>query len=73
MASKLNLRTALVIVIAAAVLSAPLLNDQFVVYLLTQAFLYAVLAISLDLIWGYTGILNLGHSLWFGTGALAVG
>ena len=73
MAQKLNLRTALVIVVAAAVILAPLLNDQFILYLLTQAFLYAVLAISLDLIWGYTGILNLGHSLWFGTGALAVG
>ncbi|MFN0121944.1 MAG: ABC transporter permease subunit [Blastocatellia bacterium] len=51
----------------------PLASDQFIVYLLTQAFLYAVLAISLDLIWGYTGILNLGHSLWFGAGALSVG
>jgi branched-chain amino acid transport system permease protein len=68
MAQKLGL-----LLIAAAVIAAPFLNDQFVIYLMTQAFLYAVLAISLDLIWGYTGILNLGHSLWFGVGALMVG
>jgi branched-chain amino acid transport system permease protein len=68
MAQKLGL-----LLIAAAVIAVPFLNDQFVIYLLTQAFLYAVLAISLDLIWGYTGILNLGHSLWFGVGALSVG
>jgi branched-chain amino acid transport system permease protein len=61
------------VALALIVLAAPVLNDQFVIYLLTQAFLYAVLAISLDLIWGYTGILNLGHSLWFGIGALSVG
>jgi branched-chain amino acid transport system permease protein len=72
-AQKLNLRAILIIIAIAAVIGAPFLNDQFIVYLLTQAFLYAVLAISLDLIWGYTGILNLGHSLWFGIGALAVG
>ena len=73
MAKKLNLRVILIIIAIAAVIGAPFLSDQFIVYLLTQAFLYAVLAISLDLIWGYTGILNLGHSLWFGIGALAVG
>jgi branched-chain amino acid transport system permease protein len=56
-----------------AVLTAPFVTNSYMVYLLTQAFLYAVLAISLDLVWGYTGILNLGHSLWFGTGALVVG
>ena len=29
---------------------------------------FAVLAISLDLIWGYLGILSLGHGLFFGIG-----
>ncbi len=73
MAQKLNLRSVVTIAAVAAVIGVPFLDDQFIIYLLTQAFLYAVLAISLDLIWGYTGILNLGHSLWFGTGALVVG
>ena len=33
---------------------------------------FAVLAISLDLIWGYLGILSLGHGLFFGIGGYVV-
>ena len=34
---------------------------------------FAILALGLDLIWGYTGILNLGHGVFFGLGAYAIG
>lgn len=34
---------------------------------------FAILALGLDLIWGYTGILSLGHGVFFGLGAYAVG
>jgi urea transport system permease protein len=34
---------------------------------------YAILALGLDLIWGYTGILSLGHGVFFGLGAYGVG
>ena len=34
---------------------------------------FAVLALGLDLIWGYTGILSLGHGVFFGIGAYAIG
>ncbi len=30
---------------------------------------YSILAIGLDLLWGYTGILSLGHGVYFGIGA----
>jgi urea transport system permease protein len=33
----------------------------------------AILALGLDLIWGYTGILSLGQAIFFGLGAYAVG
>ncbi|MBC7577312.1 MAG: urea ABC transporter permease subunit UrtC, partial [Tardiphaga sp.] len=33
---------------------------------------FAVLAISPDLIWGYLGILSLGHGLFFGVGGYVV-
>ncbi|MDB5655119.1 MAG: Urea transport system permease protein [Tardiphaga sp.] len=33
---------------------------------------FALLAISLDLIWGYLGILSLGHGLFFGVGGYIV-
>lgn len=41
--------------------------------LLTTAFVYAIAAVSLDLVWGYVGAPDLGHALWFGIGALSVG
>ncbi len=31
-----------------------------------------IFALSIDLIWGYTGLLSLGHGLYFGLGAYAV-
>jgi len=40
--------------------------------LLTQALIAAVLAMSLDLLLGYTGMPSLGHAAYFGAGAYAV-
>jgi urea transport system permease protein len=34
---------------------------------------YAILAIAVDLIWGYCGILSLGHAAFFALGAYAMG
>ena len=34
---------------------------------------YALAALALDLVWGYTGILSLGHALFFALGAYAHG
>lgn len=41
--------------------------------LLTTGFIYAIAAVSLDVVWGYVGAPDLGHALWFGIGALMVG
>jgi branched-chain amino acid transport system permease protein len=62
-------------VLAAIVLLAvaPALLGTYYLGLLTTSLIYGVVAISLDLVWGYTGIPDLGHALWFGIGALAVG
>jgi urea ABC transporter permease protein UrtC len=51
----------------------PSLLGSYYLSLLTQAVIYAIAAVSLDLVWGYTGIPDLGHSLWFSIGTLAVG
>jgi urea ABC transporter permease protein UrtC len=59
-------------VIAAAVVMPSLLGSYYL-SLLTQAVIYAIAAVSLDLVWGYTGIPDLGHSLWFALGTLGVG
>src|SRR5256886_12251977 len=41
--------------------------------LLTQAVIVAVVAMSLDILLGYTGLPSLGHAAYFGTAAYAVG
>ncbi len=34
---------------------------------------YAIVAVAMDLVWGYTGILSLGHGLFFALGGYAMG
>ncbi len=50
----------------------PFLSD-FQVSLLAKFVCFAVVAVSLDLIWGYAGILSIGHGVFFGLGAYAFG
>ncbi len=59
-----------VVVIVAAM---PHLLDTYYLSLLAESLLFGIVALSLDLVWGYTGMPDLGHALWFGLGALAVG
>ncbi len=40
--------------------------------ILTQMLIFAVLAMSLDILMGYTGIVSFGHAAYFGTGAYVV-
>ena len=72
---------AAVVVIAVLV---PLLNlavpagsvfhlDDFYVSLAGKILCYAICALAMDLIWGYTGILSLGHGLFFALGGYAMG
>jgi urea transport system permease protein len=44
-----------------------------VVVLVGKWLTYALLAISLDLVWGYCGILSLGHGAFFALGGYAMG
>ena len=60
-------------VLTIAIAIVPWLGSEYRTQLWTQAFTFAIAAISLDLVWGYTGIPDLGHSVWFGIGALTVG
>ena len=58
-------------VVAAAVV-APFLAS-YPLTLLTQVAIMAVLAMSLDVLLGYTGLPSLGHAAYFGVAAYAVG
>jgi len=54
-------------------LAVPPYLSSFMLSLLTQAIIYSILAMSLDLILGYTGLASLGHAAYWGLGAYAVG
>ena len=45
----------------------------YMVALLGKYLCYAILALSLDLVWGYCGILSLGHGAFFALGGYAMG
>jgi len=45
----------------------------YMVTLLGKYLCYALLAIALDLVWGYCGILSLGHGAFFALGGYAMG
>ncbi len=51
---------------------APNFLSDFRQNLLAKYLCYAIIAIGIDLIWGYSGILSLGHAVWFGLGAYAM-
>lgn len=62
----------------------PILNTQvspdsvfhisdFTVNLFGKYLAYAILAIGIDLIWGYTGVLSLAHGVFFALGAYSMG
>ncbi|RNL67248.1 urea ABC transporter permease subunit UrtC [Zhongshania marina] len=45
----------------------------YIVVLLGKYLCYALLALALDLVWGYCGILSLGHGAFFALGGYAMG
>jgi urea transport system permease protein len=51
----------------------PLRVPNYMVALLGKYLTYAMLALALDLVWGYVGILSLGHGAFFALGGYAMG
>jgi urea transport system permease protein len=52
---------------------APVAVSNFTLNLFGKFLAYAILALGLDLLWGYAGVLSLGHGVFFGLGAYAMG
>jgi branched-chain amino acid transport system permease protein len=67
-------RTRLIVIAALAALAvAPLVLDTYATTTLARVLVYALLAASLDLLVGITGLPSLGHGAYFGAGAYAAG
>ena len=47
--------------------------SDYTVTLVGKILCYATVALAMDLVWGYTGILSLGHGLFFALGGYAMG
>ncbi|WP_051443652.1 urea ABC transporter permease subunit UrtC [Curvibacter gracilis] len=47
--------------------------SDYAVALIGKIMCYAIVALAMDLIWGYTGILSLGHGLFFALGGYVMG
>ncbi|MND61054.1 leucine/isoleucine/valine transporter permease subunit [compost metagenome] len=71
-------------ILIAAAFAVPLLNlltapdhslhvPTYMVSLLGKYLTYALLALALDLVWGFCGILSLGHAAFFALGGYAMG
>ncbi|RZS52090.1 amino acid/amide ABC transporter membrane protein 2 (HAAT family) [Sphaerotilus mobilis] len=76
--------TAVLTALIVVVVLVPLLNlvvpegslfhlSEFHVQLVGKIMCYAICALAMDLIWGYTGILSLGHGLFFALGGYGMG
>lgn len=62
------------IFIACLLILFPFVNDsRSMMILFTQVFIFAIFAMSYDLLLGFTGIVSFGHAMFFGIGAYSVG
>ena len=57
--------------LAAALAPIPLWAPRFWIYIGTQALIFAIFAMSLDLLLGYAGLASFGHAAFYGVGAYA--
>lgn len=53
--------------------SNPLSLSTYTLTLIGKILCYAIVAVALDLVWGYAGLLSLGHGLFFALGGYAMG
>ena len=53
------------------VAAAPFVLDAYTANVLVRSLLFGILALSVDLLWGYAGFLTFGQSAFFGVGAYA--
>jgi len=65
-------RSAIEVLALLALLALPFLLTDYPRALISEIFIFAIFAMSLDLLLGFTGLMSLGHAAFFGLGAYAV-
>lgn len=66
-------RLASIAAVLVLLVAAPLLFGSYATVILTNALLYVVLALGLNIVVGYAGLLDLGYAAFFAVGAYTVG
>ena len=61
-----------VAVLLALLVASPFVLGEYAQQILSQAFFFSVAAVTVDILWGYTGILTFGQSAFFGVGVYTV-
>ena len=69
----MRLTTPIGLVVSLLLLAAPAFLTSYYLGLLTKMLIFALFAMSLDLLLGYTGLPSLGHVAYFGMGAYTTG
>lgn len=66
---KISRRFAINLILLVIVLLFPLFNSPYRIDIMAKCVSLVIFALSIDLLWGYTGILSLGQAVYFGLGA----
>ncbi|MCD7060611.1 branched-chain amino acid ABC transporter permease [Pelagibacterium xiamenense] len=68
-----RLRWVVAIAILAFLVVAPMIFGSYITVILTNALLYVVLCLGLNIVVGYAGLLDLGYAAFFAVGAYTIG
>ena len=61
------------LLVTIAALCVPALGSRFYTFVATDVVIFALFAVSLNLLIGYTGLVSFGHAAYFGVGAYTTG
>jgi branched-chain amino acid transport system permease protein len=64
-------RILVALVVLALLAALPLVGTSYAINLVIEVLIFAIFAMSLDLLLGYTGLISFGHAAFFGVGAYA--
>ncbi|UCE53110.1 MAG: branched-chain amino acid ABC transporter permease [Desulfobacterales bacterium] len=68
----ISLESKIFLIILFILLVLPPFTSMYQIRILSKFVLFAIFAMSLDLIWGYSGMVSFGHAAFFGLGAYSL-